>query len=91
MKMISVTMVMRRVKVTNVMWLTAQMSRARGTGGKGQCSRPVHCNTLQGNGQSAMHVSTQHITGTFRIFPASVPAISLVWGVPSTFTVPWIT
>ena len=47
--------------------------------------------TLQGNGQSTMHVPAQHITSTFRIFPASVPAISLAWGMSSTFTVSWIT
>ena len=47
--------------------------------------------TLQGNGQSTMHVPTQHIPSTFRIFPANFPAISLVWGMSGTFTVSWIT
>jgi len=43
--------------------------------------------TSQGNGQSTWDVPTQSIPGTFRIFPASFPAMSLAWGMVRTFTV----
>ena len=44
-------------------------------------------NTLQGNGQRTCHLPTRYTASTFRIFPASFPAISLVQEMISTFTV----
>ena len=47
--------------------------------------------TSQGNGQSTWDIPTQSIPSTFRIFPVSVPAISLAWGIARTFTVSQVT
>jgi len=47
--------------------------------------------TSQGNGQSTWDIPTWSIPTTFRIFPVSVPAISLAWGIARTFTVSQVT
>ena len=47
--------------------------------------------TSQGNGQSTWDIPTWSIPGTFRIFPASFPAILLAWGTARTFTVSQVT
>ena len=48
--------------------------------------------TSQGNKQNTMHVPTQYITSTFRIFPANVPAVSLAWEWPvhSVSQITWL-
>ena len=58
-----------------------------------RASLPGRCiaSTSQGNGQSTWDIPTWSIPSTFRIFPASVPAISLAWGTARTFTVSQVT
>ena len=74
------------------LWCTRVVAHVWGTlGTKASLPGWYITSTSQGNGQSTWDIPTQSISSPFRIFPASVPAISLAWGTARTFTVSQVT